>query len=505
MRFIIRTLFLYVRPARRAPLRAEIPVNNLPIKIGEAQDGGEKFKGGLAVVRVYNRTLTPAEIRNQSQTCREGGSALPGFIAEWLAEDDKGPEIPDSAGLDLEAGFTLEAFILPDAGMSGRIFGQDHPGRHRRHPASTPTRATPCASWSGNDVLNCPLPHAGQWRHIAATVGATGAMAIFVDGMKAAENEVKPDALAYTGRAPAPADAMTLWYRRPAAKWTEASVIGNGRLGGLVYGGVRDELIHLNEDTLWSGEPLRKSQPQGPRRPPGRPPSLARGQIRRGAEPPQPGHARPLQPELPAPRRPQDQLPRNGRGRTSTGAIFPSPRASRAYSSPKAARPSRARSSPSHPGNAIVVRLTCDQPGRISFNATLATQLHGKPAASGNALILRARAPAYSDPNYVGGGRIEFDDAPDGKGMRAETRLVPVAEGGRVTVTDQGVAAEGCNAVTLLLVAATSYNGPDKSPSREGRDPARPVRRPCSRRSRAGRMTNSAPRTSPIMPRFSAA
>jgi len=46
-----------------------------------------------------------------------------------------------------------------------------------------------------------------------------------------------------------------LWYSRSASKWEEALPIGNGRLGGMVYGGERIERILLNEDTLWSGFP----------------------------------------------------------------------------------------------------------------------------------------------------------------------------------------------------------------------------------------------------------
>lgn len=46
-----------------------------------------------------------------------------------------------------------------------------------------------------------------------------------------------------------------LWYRQPATRWDEALPIGNGRLGGMVYGGAADEQIQLNEDTLWSGFP----------------------------------------------------------------------------------------------------------------------------------------------------------------------------------------------------------------------------------------------------------
>ena len=48
---------------------------------------------------------------------------------------------------------------------------------------------------------------------------------------------------------------LVLWYEQPATIWNEALPLGNGRLGGMVFGGISDELIQLNEDTLWSGFP----------------------------------------------------------------------------------------------------------------------------------------------------------------------------------------------------------------------------------------------------------
>src|ERR1700744_4181082 len=48
---------------------------------------------------------------------------------------------------------------------------------------------------------------------------------------------------------------LTLWYRQPAQKWTEALPIGNGRLGAMIYGGVEEEHLQFNESTLWTGEP----------------------------------------------------------------------------------------------------------------------------------------------------------------------------------------------------------------------------------------------------------
>ena len=49
--------------------------------------------------------------------------------------------------------------------------------------------------------------------------------------------------------------AYRLFYEEPAQKWTEALTIGNGRLGAMIYGGVTQERIQFNEETLWTGKP----------------------------------------------------------------------------------------------------------------------------------------------------------------------------------------------------------------------------------------------------------
>ena len=48
---------------------------------------------------------------------------------------------------------------------------------------------------------------------------------------------------------------LLLNYDRPAANWNEALPIGNGRLGAMVFGGIQEERLQLNEETVWAGEP----------------------------------------------------------------------------------------------------------------------------------------------------------------------------------------------------------------------------------------------------------
>jgi alpha-L-fucosidase 2 len=48
---------------------------------------------------------------------------------------------------------------------------------------------------------------------------------------------------------------LKLWYNKPAQKWTEALPIGNGRLGAMIFGGVENDRVQFNEETLWTGAP----------------------------------------------------------------------------------------------------------------------------------------------------------------------------------------------------------------------------------------------------------
>ena len=54
---------------------------------------------------------------------------------------------------------------------------------------------------------------------------------------------------------------LVLWYQKPAEAWTDALPIGNGRLGAMVFGGVKRERIQLNEETLWDGGPRDTNNP----------------------------------------------------------------------------------------------------------------------------------------------------------------------------------------------------------------------------------------------------
>lgn len=53
-----------------------------------------------------------------------------------------------------------------------------------------------------------------------------------------------------------------LWYTKPAENWDEALPVGNGRIGGMIFGRVNEELIQLNEDSIWSGGFRKRNNPK---------------------------------------------------------------------------------------------------------------------------------------------------------------------------------------------------------------------------------------------------
>ncbi len=55
---------------------------------------------------------------------------------------------------------------------------------------------------------------------------------------------------------------LKLWYDKPADNWEEALPIGNGRLGAMIFGGIENERIQLNEESVWTGAPVKRANPE---------------------------------------------------------------------------------------------------------------------------------------------------------------------------------------------------------------------------------------------------
>ncbi|HEU5013301.1 MAG TPA: glycoside hydrolase family 95 protein, partial [Roseiflexaceae bacterium] len=126
----------------------------------------------------------------------------------------------------------------------------------------------------------------------------------------------------------------------------------------------------------------------------------------------------------------------------------------------------------SAPEQAIIMRLTCDQPGRLTFTAKLDSQLHYTMNSDGaDGLLLSGRAPTHVDPSYHSSDKPIVYDESGREGMTFVALLHAVAEGGQVHADADGLHVTAADAVTLYLAASTSFNGYDRLPGSQGRDP----------------------------------
>ena len=99
-------------------------------------------------------------------------------------------------------------------------------------------------------------------RPVAAWKMDAGSGAAIAPALGSAALAVPADIAASSSPVPNP---LTLWYRQPAREWLESLPFGNGRLGGTVFGGVDRERIQFNEDTIWSGSPYDPANPDAPK------------------------------------------------------------------------------------------------------------------------------------------------------------------------------------------------------------------------------------------------
>jgi alpha-L-fucosidase 2 len=242
----------------------------------------------------------------------------------------------------------------------------------------------------------------------------------------------------------------TLWYRQPAETWNHAMPIGNGRLGGMVFGGVETERVLLNEDTLWSGGPHNYDNPQA---------SESLDDVRELIRERKFSEAAKL----------ADQHmvgnPRNQQAYQHLGDLllqFPGhenamdyQRALRMDSGLACVRYRIGDTKyertvfASHPDNVMVVRLTCDQPGGLTFRAELESQHEGDTrAADGRTLLLNGQ---------VGSARGSLIAPWEGEGLAFQARLTARSDGGETLCDGKSLSVRGADAVTLVYVAATSY------------------------------------------------
>ncbi|HEX2854816.1 MAG TPA: glycoside hydrolase family 95 protein [Opitutaceae bacterium] len=280
----------------------------------------------------------------------------------------------------------------------------------------------------------------------------------------------------------AAAENLRLKYAHPAERWTEALPVGNGRLGAMVFGGLNDERLQLNEATLWSGGPRDWNNPGAKEILPQVRAAIFAGDYVKAGElckKMQGPYNESYQPlgDLRLAFVPDDRTPVTDyeRGLDLDRAV-----ATVRYRQGDATFTREIFSS--YPDQVMVVRITCDQPRKINFTLSADSLLRYAVQAEGkDLLILRGKAPLHVDPSYLRSTNpIRYDDGPNPEGMTFDLRVRVLAEGGMVINGGSNITVSRADSVTLLVSAGTSFNGPGKSPGREGRDATAEAMRPLA-------------------------
>jgi alpha-L-fucosidase 2 len=255
-------------------------------------------------------------------------------------------------------------------------------------------------------------------------------------------------AIGFTGEAPPPDQPFSLWYRRPAEQWTEALPVGNGRLGAMVFGGVTNERLQINEDTLWAGGPYDPVNPAARAALPQVRQLVFQGRYKEAD--------RLISADVMA--RPLKQMPYQTVG--DILIAFREAASVEGFRRELDLDTAVARTrytldgtrflrevfvSPVH--QVLVVRLTADRPRQIAFTATMATPQKATITAPERDTLL------------MSGVNTSYEGIPGA--LRFQARLRVLAEGGEVSTLGASVNVQRADAVTILMAAATSYRGHD--------------------------------------------
>ena len=256
---------------------------------------------------------------------------------------------------------------------------------------------------------------------------------------------------------------------KPAANWREANPLGNGRLGAMVHGGIKEETIGLNDDTLWTSEPLahldgtkHRESLQGVR-------DLIYANKHNEAT--ATGQ--------------KTMTGRYGGSMLPLGNLklsMPSIDEAKATNYHRALNLNNAKSVTkfthngvdyirsvivSHPDQALVLQLTASKEKSIDLNVTLDSLIKHELETTGKKwLWMTGKVPHYVDPHYLG-KRVIYDEK---KGMRFASLIQVDQTDGTSTAKNGIISVKGASSVTIKLAAATSYNGYDKNPTTEGKD-----------------------------------
>lgn len=261
--------------------------------------------------------------------------------------------------------------------------------------------------------------------------------------------------------------ANYLWYSSPAAAWTQALPIGNGTLGAMVWGGVKKEVLDLNHDTLWTGYPRDTNNVPGCQEALKKARELAiAGKYHEAQETAQNG----FESEWSQAYMPLGKLlidfDISGTAKDYSRSLDLSSATAGVDFTCKGSSFKR-QYIVSYPDKVIAARFTSDK--EVSFTLRLTSQLKAFSMTRNDMLWLEGEAPSENSDKIR--NEKAYYPEPERRGMLFAAAL-KLKSDGKVIIEDNFIRVENARSTELFLTAETSFNGFDKQPYLEGKDPA---------------------------------
>ena len=257
-----------------------------------------------------------------------------------------------------------------------------------------------------------------------------------------------------------------LWYDKPAEFFEESLVLGNGKLGATVFGGVNSDKIYLNDATLWSGEPVNANMnPEAYKNLPAIREALKNENYKLAEE---------LNKKIQG---------KNSESFAPLGTLeINNSEKGKAVNYHRELDISNAVSKVSYemagikytreyfvsaPDQIMIIKLTSDQKGALNFDINLKSLLKSNVEVRNNILVMTGSAPIHENAGYA--VLPKYLDIKE-RGTRFTTLIQIKKTDGKITNSRESLTLKDATEAIIYVSVATSFNGFDKNPATEGLD-----------------------------------